>query len=63
MASYGDGTCSIVPDQSPNLNEIVIRALSNSLQPGLKGCLMKWHHQERLEDLGSIARNQSIQSS
>ena len=57
MAACGAGTCSLVPDASPNLNEIVITALTSSLFPALKGCAIKWQHEDTEKDLGSVIKD------
>lgn len=41
-AKAGRGTCSIVPMQSADLNGLVVNALNNAQEPGLKNCWFEW---------------------
>ena len=43
VAKAGRGTSTIVEDGSADLNGLVIRALSNAMEPSLKGAKFGWN--------------------
>jgi len=56
VADAGRGTCSLVADQSKDLNGLVIRALQKAQHPSLKGCKFKWFGETK--ECGEVFRNQ-----
>lgn len=58
MAKAGRGTHTIVKDGSADLNGQVIRALSNAMEPSLKGAQYGWNGEVKLGE--EVYRNSLI---
>ena len=57
-ALAGRGTSTIVGDNDPNLNGLVIKALSNAMEPSL--CDTRYGFNDQLSDAKEIFRNSLI---
>ncbi len=58
VAVAGRGTSTIVKDNDPNLNGLVIKALSNAMEPSL--CDTRYGFNDQLTDAKEIFRNTLI---
>lgn len=58
MAQKGRGSCSLVGDNSDNLNGLVITALKRASEPSLQGCSFAFGEQR--EEIGEMFRNESF---
>lgn len=61
VAQAGRGTSTIVGDNDPNLNGLVIRALSNAMEPSL--CDTRYGFNDDLNEANEIFRNTLIMDS
>ena len=63
-AQAGRGSCSLVRDNSHDLNGLVVRALQNAMEPSMPNCLVEWSSENQnpavQKTLDEVFRDQSI---